>query len=55
MDYGAAAGGRWARSDQGEHCSTPIWRENRDVRRGLWPKPWMAKAKVLCAAIRPTR
>ena len=23
----------------------PIWRENRDVRSGLWPKPWMAKAK----------
>ncbi|MNZ23646.1 hypothetical protein D3C78_407640 [compost metagenome] len=23
----------------------PIWRENRDVRSRLWPKPWMAKAK----------
>ena len=23
----------------------PIWRENRDVRSGLWPKPWMAKVK----------
>ncbi|BBT68280.1 hypothetical protein WP8S18E04_36640 [Aeromonas caviae] len=23
----------------------PIRRENRDVRSGLWPKPWMAKAK----------
>ena len=23
----------------------PIWRENKDVRSGLWPKPWMAKAK----------
>ncbi len=23
----------------------PIWRENRDVRSGLWPKPWMAQAK----------
>ncbi len=41
--------------NQGEHCSTPIWRENRDVRSGLWPKPWKAKTKVPCAAIRPTR
>ncbi|ARW81378.1 hypothetical protein O23A_p0631 [Aeromonas salmonicida] len=23
----------------------PIWRENMDVRSGLWAKPWMAKAK----------
>ncbi len=23
----------------------PIWRENGDVRSGLWPKLWMAKAK----------
>lgn len=23
----------------------PIWRKNRDVRSGLWPAPWMAKAK----------
>lgn len=32
----------------------PIWRENRDVRSGLWPKPAMAKAKVPSAAVRPT-
>ena len=24
-----------AKSDQGEHCSTLIWRENKDVRSGL--------------------
>ncbi len=42
MDDGAAAAGIGAKSDQGEHCSTPIWRENKDVRSGLWPKPWMA-------------
>ncbi|WP_336289125.1 hypothetical protein, partial [Aeromonas dhakensis] len=41
-DDGAAAVGIWAKSDQGEHCSTPIWRENKDVRSGLWPKPGMA-------------
>ncbi|WP_223945849.1 hypothetical protein, partial [Aeromonas caviae] len=41
-DDGVAAVGIWAKSDQGEHCSTPIWRENKDVRSGLWPKPWMA-------------
>ena len=23
----------------------PIWRENTDVRSGLWPEPWMAQAK----------
>ncbi len=42
MDDGAAAAGIGAKSDQGEHCSTPIWRENKDVRSGLWPKPGMA-------------
>ena len=41
-DDGAAATGIGAKSDQGEHCSTPIWRENKDVRSGLWPKPGMA-------------
>ncbi len=30
---------------QGRALLDPIWRENRDVRSGLWPKPWMAKAK----------
>ncbi|BBR08667.1 hypothetical protein WP3S18E02_03280 [Aeromonas caviae] len=30
---------------QGRAPLDPIWRENRDVRSGLWPKPWMAKAK----------
>lgn len=39
-DDGAAGTG--AKSDQGEHCSSPIWRENKDVRSGLWPKPGMA-------------
>lgn len=38
-DDGAAGIG--AKSGQGEHCSTPIWRENKDVRSGLWPKPGM--------------
>ncbi len=33
MDDVAADAG--AKSDQGEHCSTPIWRENKDVRSGL--------------------
>lgn len=31
--------------DKGRAQLDPIWRENRDVRSGLWPKPWMAKAK----------
>ncbi len=43
-----------AKSGQGEHSSTPIWRENKDVRSGLWPSPWMAQAKVPSAASRPT-
>jgi len=41
-DDGAAADGIGAKADQGEHSSTPIWRENRLVRSGLWPKPGMA-------------
>lgn len=39
-DDGAAGTG--AKLDQGEHCSTLIWRENKDVRSGLWPKLGMA-------------
>ncbi|AKA19086.1 hypothetical protein VU14_20260 [Aeromonas hydrophila] len=31
--------------DKGRAQPDPIWRENRDVRSGLWPKLWMAKAK----------
>ena len=31
--------------EKGRAQLDPIWRENRDVRSGLWPKPWMAKAK----------
>ncbi len=41
MDDGAAAAGIGAKSDQGEHSSTPIWRKNREVQSGFWQKPWM--------------
>ncbi len=39
-----------------ERASTarPDLAREQDVRSGLWPKPWMAKAKVPSAAIRPT-
>ncbi len=36
------AAGTGAKSDLDEHGSTPIWRENKDVRSGLWSRPWMA-------------
>ena len=39
-----------------ERASTarPDLAREQDVRSGLWPKPWMAKAKVPSAAVRPT-
>ena len=35
-------------------AARPDLAREQDVRSGLWPKPWMAKAKVPSAAIRPT-
>lgn len=38
---------RWAmgKIGKGRAQLDPIWRENTDVRSGLWAKPWMAEAK----------
>jgi len=38
---------RWAmgKIGKGRAPLDPIWRENTDVRSGLWAKPWMAEAK----------
>ncbi|MNJ21705.1 hypothetical protein D3C77_160630 [compost metagenome] len=38
---------RWAmgKIGKGRAQLDPIWRENTDVRSGLWPEPWMAKDK----------
>ena len=38
---------RWAmgKIGRGRAPLDPIWRENTDVRSGLWAKPWMAEAK----------
>ena len=35
-------------------AARPDLAREQDVRSGLWPKPWMAKAKVPSAAVRPT-
>ncbi|MNG88301.1 hypothetical protein D3C79_471290 [compost metagenome] len=35
-------------------AARPDLARKQDVRSGLWPKPWMAKAKVPSAAVRPT-
>ncbi len=34
-------------------AARPDLAREQDVRSGLWPKPWMAKAKVPSAAVRP--
>lgn len=38
---------RWAmgKIGKGRAQLDPIWRENTDVRSGLWPEPWTAQAK----------